>query len=128
MSRLVVTIVAALLVGCTAAPQSAPSTPAAGPSDITNITRKLENEWNQCVEQSYHHSLSEQSYRTARKRMPDKNAAVEMAFQACASEEQDLDYSFIQAEAHTPSPMPHLKAETKRLLVKEGQVPNYPEQ
>jgi hypothetical protein len=51
-----------------------------------------------------------------------------MAFQACASGEQDLDYSFMHTEAHAPSPMSHLKAETKRLLVKEGHLPTYPEQ
>jgi hypothetical protein len=55
------------------------------------------------------------------------SAAAEMAFQVCASEGQDLD-SFIQTEVHAPSPMPHLKAETKRLLVKEGHLPIYPEQ
>ena len=121
MSRLVVTIAAALLAGCTAAPQPALRAPAsAGDStDMTNITRKLENQWNQCLEQSY---------RTARKTTPDKNAAAEMAFQTCASEEQDLDYSFIHTEVHAPSPMPHLKEETKRLLVKEGHLPIYPEQ
>jgi hypothetical protein len=69
----------------------------------------------------------EQSYRTARKTTPDKNAAAETAFQKCASEEQDLDL-FIMTEVHAPSPMPHLKEETKRLLVKEGHLPIYPEQ
>ena len=120
MSRLVVTIAAALLAGCTAAPQPAPGAPAsaADSADITSSTRKLENQWNQCLEQSY---------RTARKTTPDKNAAAEMAFQTCASEEQDLDL-FIMTEAHAPSPMPHLKEETKRLLVKEGHLPIYPEQ
>jgi hypothetical protein len=129
MSRLIVTIAAALLGGCTVAPQPAPHAPAAAdPAGTTNITRKLENQWNQCLEQSYQHWLSDQSHGTARKRTPDKNAAAEMAFQACASEEQDLDYSFIQTEAHAPSPMPHLKAETRRLLVKDGHLPIYPEQ
>ena len=119
MLRLVVTIAAALLAGCTAAPQPAPRAPAsaADSADITN-TRKLENQWNQCLEQSY---------RTARKTTPDKNAAAETAFQKCASEEQDLDL-FIMTEVHAPSPMPHLKEETKRLLVKEGHLPIYPEQ
>ena len=114
MSRLVVTIAAALLAGCTAAPQPAPRASA----DTTNSTRKLENQRNQCLEQSY---------RTARKTTPDKNAAAETAFQKCASEEQDLDL-FIMTEVHAPSPMPHLKEETKRLLVKESHLPIYPEQ
>jgi len=107
----------ASLGGCTVAPQPAPRAPEVA-DPPTNITRKLENQWNQCLELSYQHWLLKQSYRTARKRTPDKNAAVEMAFQACASEEQDLDYSFIQTEPHAPSAMPHLKAETKRLRSK----------
>jgi hypothetical protein len=50
-----------------------------------------------------------------------------MAFQTCASEEQDLDL-FIMTGVHAPSPMPRLKEETKRLPVKEGHLPIYPEQ
>jgi hypothetical protein len=62
MSRLVVTIAAALLAGCTAAPPRAPAS-AADSADTTNSTRRLENQWNQCLEKSY---------RTARKTTPDK--------------------------------------------------------
>ena len=119
MSRLVtLTSVALLLVACTAAPQPAPQAVAAAP-DTTNVTRKLQNHWAQCLEPSY---------RTARTKTPDKNAAAEMAFQACASEEQDLA-SFVNAQIPIAySPMPHLKAEMKRLLVEEGHLPIYPEQ
>jgi hypothetical protein len=63
-----------------------------------------------------------------RRRTPDKNTAAEMAFQACSSEEQDLA-SYINTQIpYAPSPMPHLKAETKRVLIEEGHLPIYPEQ
>lgn len=120
MSRLFVVIAVALLTACTAAPQSpqpvAQTTPHA---DTTNVTRKLQNHWAQCLEPSY---------RTALRKASDKNVAAEMAFAACASEEQDLA-SFVNAQIPPQySPMPHLKAEMKRLLVEEGHLPIYPEQ
>jgi hypothetical protein len=58
---------------------------------------------------------------------PDRNAAAEMAFVACASEEQDLA-SFVNLRIPPAySPLPHLKAETKRVLIGEGHLPIYPE-
>jgi hypothetical protein len=69
-----------------------------------------------------------QSYGTTVKPTPDKNAAAEVAFQACASEQQDLA-SYTNAQIPIAySPMPHLKAEMKRLLVEDGHLPIYPEQ
>lgn len=119
MSRLLALVTVALLAACTAAPQPTPQpTTAAGAPDTTNVTRKLQNHWSECLEQSY---------RTARRKTPDKNEAAEMAFAACASEEQDLA-SFVNMGIPPQfSPMPHLKAETKRLLVEEGHLPHYPE-
>ena len=103
--------------GCTAAPQPAP--PATTAPDTTSVTRKLQNHWAQCLEPSY---------KAARAKTPDKNAAAEMAFQACASEEQDLT-SYVNAQVPIAySPMPHLKAEMKRLLVEGGDLTVYPEQ
>lgn len=119
MSRLLALLGMAALAGCSAAPQSVPKPSAIAAPDTTNVTRKLQNHWSQCLEQSY---------RTARTKTPDKNAAAEMAFAACASEEQDLA-SFINAQIPPAySPMPHLKAETKRVLIDEGHLPIYPEQ
>jgi hypothetical protein len=87
--------------------------------DTTNVTRKLQNHWNQCLEQSF---------RTSRARTPDKNVAAEIAFAACESEEQDLA-SFLNVSIPPQfSPMPHLKAETKRILVEGDRLPIYPEQ
>jgi len=50
-----------------------------------------------------------------------------MSFQACGSEEQDLT-SYINARIPSAlSPMPHLKAENKHLLIDEGRLPVYPD-
>jgi hypothetical protein len=118
MSRLLALMGVALLAGCSVAPRPAPQPVAAAP-DTTNVTRKLQNHWSQCLEQSF---------RTARTKTPDKNAAAEMAFAACDSEEQDLA-SFVNAQIPPQySPMSHLKAETKRMLVEGDHLPIYPEQ
>ena len=116
-SRLVVLFGMAALAGCTATP--APQPAVAATPDSTSVIRKLQNRWSQCLEPSY---------RIARTKTPDKNAAAEMAFAACASEEEDLA-SFVNTRVPPQySPMPHLKAETKRVLVEEGHLPIYPEQ
>jgi PBP1b-binding outer membrane lipoprotein LpoB len=119
MSRLLTLMAFALLLaGCSAAPQPAPQPVAAAP-DTTNVTRKLQNHWAQCLEPSY---------KAARAKTTDKNAAAEMAFQACASEEADLA-SFANAQIPIAySPMPHLKAEMKRMLVEGTPLTIYPEQ
>jgi len=119
MSRVLTFAAVLLVLGCTAAPQPVPQTAAVAAPDTTNLTRKLQNHWSQCLNQSY---------RTTIKQMADKNTAAEMAFQACSSEEQDLA-SYVNANIPIAySPMPHLKAETKRVLVEEGHLPIYPEQ
>jgi hypothetical protein len=88
-------------------------TAAVAAPNTTNLTRKLQNHWSECLNQSY---------RTTIKQTPDKNTAAEMAFQACSSEEQDLA-SYVNAQVPIAySPMPHLKAETKRVLVEEGHL------
>lgn len=117
MSRLHAVIVAVALAGCVAAPTPGPQ-PVAGPDTTRITTRKLQNHWGGCLEQSY---------RSALRKTDDKNAAAEMAFQACASEEQDL-ISFTNVGIPPQySPMPHLKAETKRVLIEEGHLPILPE-
>lgn len=117
MSRWLAFTSFALLAGCTAAPQPIPQPTAH--VDTTNLVRKLQNHWSQCLEQSY---------RTTRTQTPDKNAAAEMAFQACSSEEQDLA-SYVNMQVPIAYwAMPHLKAETKRVLIEEGRLSIYPEQ
>jgi hypothetical protein len=101
----------ALLVSCCVKPNYAAS------SDI-GLIRNLQNKWARCLNQSYH---------VTRKQTPDKGAAAEMSFQACGSEEQDLT-SYITARIPSAlSPMPHLKAEIKHLLINEGRLPVYPD-
>jgi hypothetical protein len=119
MSRLFVLLGVALLAGCTAAPQQTPRSAQVAAPDTTNVTRKLQNHWSRCLQQSY---------QEARAKTSDKNAAAETAFQACASEEQDLA-SFTQTQIpHAPSPMPALRAGVKQQLIEEGRLPIYPEQ
>jgi hypothetical protein len=59
-----------------------------------------------------------QSYRVTRTQNADKNAAAEMAFQSCSSEEQDL----VSASGYAAIAFPHLKAEMKHELIEEGRI------
>lgn len=96
-----------LLVGCDVhrapPPQSAPS------PDVGAISAQLQNAWGRCLNQSYQFTSTQ---------TPDKNAAAEMAFLDCSSEEQDL-----ASLPYSALLMPHLKAETKHVLIEEGHVP-----
>lgn len=112
MSRLFELIGVAVLAGCTAAPLPAPQS--APRTDMTGVTRRLQNSWHRCLERSY---------QVTSKQTPDKNAAAEMAFQSCASEEADL-----ASLPYSSMLMPHLKAETKHVLIDEGHLPIYPAQ
>jgi hypothetical protein len=82
-ARFLALVNAQLLVGCAATPQltHTPEPAAVVAPKTTDVTRKLQNHWHQCLGQSY---------RSARANTPDKNIAAEKAFAACASEEQDL--------------------------------------
>ena len=99
---------ALLLADCAA---SGPSPEPAARAEKTSITRRLQNNWDRCLEQSY---------RVTRTQTPDKNAAAEMAFQACSSEEQDL----VSASGYAGQLLqPHLRSETKHVLIEEGRLP-----
>jgi hypothetical protein len=74
----------------------------------------MQNSWHRCLEKSY---------QITAKQTRDKSAAAEMAFQSCAAEEQDL-----ASLPYSGLLMPHLKAETKHVLIEEGHLPIYPEQ
>ena len=100
----------ALLVGCAVSPP--PPQPIASP-DFGDVTRKLQNNWGRCLNGSYP---------AARKQTQDKNAAAELAFQACAAEEQDLAAWVHLQIPYAPSPMPHLKAGMKQELIQEGHL------
>ncbi len=100
-----------LLVGCTVSPP--PPQPVASPDLTGDLTRKLQNNWGRCLNGSYP---------IARKQTPDKNAAAELAFQACATEEQDLA-SWVHSQIpYAPSPMPGLKRAMKQELTEEGHI------
>ena len=102
---------ATLLANCTAPrPSPEPTTQPKKPS----ITRRLQNNWDRCLDQSY---------QVTRTKTPDKNAAAELAFQACSSEEQDL----VSASYAAPMLQPHLRAETKRVLIDDGHLPIFDE-
>ena len=106
----------ALAAGCTAAPALQPAV--AATPDTTSVIRKLQNRWSQCLEPSY---------RIARTKTPDKNAAAEMAFAACASEEQALA-SFVNTQVPAAySGIPALRAGVKQVLVEKGHLEIYPE-
>lgn len=101
MLRLLALLAIVALAGCNAAPQATLQSASVTAPDTTNLTRKLQNHWGQCLNQSYRSGLAS---------TPDKNAAAEMAFAACASEEQDLaSYSTMNVPPEF-SPMPHLKS------------------
>jgi len=95
------------LVSCAAPPSRQPE-PTARP-DTTAITEQLQSSWNRCLEHSYG---------VTRTQTPDKNAAAEMAFQACSSEERDL-----ASLPYMGLLMPHLKAETKHVLIEKDYLP-----
>jgi hypothetical protein len=109
MSRFLALGGVTLLVGCAAAPQPGSTTQPAASPDTASITERLENNWTRCLDQSY---------RVTRTRTPDKNAAVETAFQACSSEERDL-----VSLPHGDLLMPHLRSEVKQMLVEGTLVP-----
>ena len=111
---LVITCAGVGMLASCAAPDHPPQSTVRPDTNSTGITRRLQNSWHRCLEQSY---------RVTRAQAQDKNAAAEMAFQACSSEEGDL------ASLPYAAPfMPHPRAETKHVLIEEGHLPIYPEQ
>jgi hypothetical protein len=113
MRRLFALASITLLAGCTATVQPSPPLQQPTRPDTTSITRRLQNSWHRCLNQSY---------QVTRTQTPDKNAAAEMAFQSCSAEEQDL-----ASLPYAALTMPHLKAEMKHLLIDEGHLKIFPE-
>ncbi|WP_284258487.1 hypothetical protein [Acidocella aquatica] len=110
MSRFFMFAVASALVGCTVVSPSQPNIASQSTQpDTATITRTLQDNWNQCLNQSYPIEAAQ---------TPDKNEAAEMAFQACQSEQDDLT-----SIPYSNLIFPHLKAETKQVLIQDGQVP-----
>jgi len=71
--------VVVLLVGCGLPPPPAP--PPRETSSMGAVAAQIQDRWNECLTQSY---------QITRTKTDDKNAAAEMAFQDCQTEEQDL--------------------------------------
>ena len=79
-------------------------------ADAADTSRQMQDSWARCLNASY---------AVTRTQTPDKSAAAEMAFQACYSEEQDLIN-----EPYGALLQPHLRAETKRVLIDtDGHIP-----
>jgi hypothetical protein len=93
------------LTGCSSPP---PPPAARQPSNDAAIADQLQDRWNQCLSQSY---------QITRTKTDDKNAAAEMAFQDCQTEEQDL-----ASLPYEGLIFPHLKSATKQVLIETGHV------
>jgi hypothetical protein len=107
----------ALAAGCTAATPAPPPAAAATP-DSTSVIRKLQNRWSKCLEPSY---------RIASTKTLDKNAAAEMAFAACASEEQDLTSLVNTLVPAAYNGIPALRSGLKQVLIEKGHLEIFPE-
>jgi hypothetical protein len=122
MRHAVALVTVALLSGCTTSPQPGPqASPGTLSPTLSVATRKLQNRWGKCLTSSYGITV---------KQTPNKNAAAEMAFQACSTEEQALA-SFVAVSIGQPwasDTMANLKAGMKHMLVEDGRVPESPEQ
>jgi hypothetical protein len=79
----------------------------ASAQNTADIVKRKQDSWMRCLKESYG---------VNRKRSPDRNAAMEMAFQACGTEENDLwAYS---AQAGVPqSSFMSLKSATKQVIM-----------
>jgi hypothetical protein len=93
---------------------SVTATPSFAQESTLSPVRRAQNHWDRCLEESY---------RIARKNNEDKNLAAEVAFQACASEENEL--RDVSGPVASELGFSHLKAETKRLLIEKGKLPHF---
>jgi hypothetical protein len=108
MWRVLAFTAATFLLGCTAPAPPATLQPTTSP-DMGTIAKQLQDKWDRCLNRSYP---------IAHRQTPDNDAAAEMAFQACSSEEHDLASLPVAAPV-----LPHLKAATKQVLVEKGYLP-----
>ncbi len=79
-------------------------------TDIRKPIRQMQNAWHTCLKHSY--SIYIKTY-------TDRNAAVEAAFGACATEEDDL-----RELSNVGLGFAHLKAAMKQVLIDKGQLPH----
>jgi hypothetical protein len=74
----------------------------------TSLIKRQQDVWMKCLKESY---------QVNGKRTPDRNAAVEMAFQACTTEEDDLWAHLAQVVPR--SSFASLKSAMKQVLLEE---------
>jgi hypothetical protein len=79
------------------------------PDAVTERTKALQQAWFACLRTSYP---------IAKTQTPDKNAAAEIAFQSCATEEQAILAYFALFDGQFL--FPPLKARTKSELISRG--------
>jgi hypothetical protein len=97
------------LAGCNSL--SAPA-PAPAASNYGIITKQFQDAWNNCVTGSYQRALIG---------MKDKNEAVERAFAACKSEEDEI-VALDAEHAMPPGIWLHYKSQAKVVLIDEGKI------
>jgi hypothetical protein len=97
-------VCAGLLAGC-ASQNPTPETPAVE-SPTISLVKTLRERWQQCLRSSF---------ATTKQQTPDKNAAAEMAFRACATEESAL-MSFASRSGASPDLLIAAKLRMKQEL------------
>jgi hypothetical protein len=100
------------LAGC--APQRAPApnhNTSASAARVGEIMRQFQNDWQQCVDASY---------QVTKQQTANKNAAAELAFDSCTTEEIQMNSIYPDSAALL---FPHLKNEVKRVLIQQDHLP-----
>jgi hypothetical protein len=79
----------------------------ASAQSVAGSVKRVQDRWMQCLKSSF---------QINRKQTPDPNAAAEMAFQACATEEDEL-WTMSAAVGVPRSSFAGLKSATKQVLI-----------
>lgn len=83
--------------------------------DSTIQTRRLQNEWHRCLNESFKFSLL---------KLGERNIAAESAFSACKIEEDQLTEYFV-ASTGTALGLSSLKSAMKDVLINKGKLKIY---
>jgi hypothetical protein len=79
----------------------------AAAQSTSDTIKRVQDHWMRCLKSSF---------QIHRKRTPDPNAAAEMAFRACATEEEEL-WSISAAAGVPRTSFNHLKTAVKQVLI-----------
>jgi hypothetical protein len=82
-------------------------TSGAAAQSTSGTVKRIQDHWMQCLRASF---------QINRKKIPDLNLAVEKAFQACATEEEEL-WTFSAANGVPRDSFAHLKSAVKQVLI-----------